>query len=417
MRIRIKPTDKLPLELSPSERKLLLENVLVPLDLIKRIRLTLIKDGKAEFHFTLDELEELAGYIAAEAIHATSKKMENKLNKIYLRIFEIMDHYTDQEEEPIDGLGVFHRQLSGDNFPPKDLKYEIQPDLAQFAEVSIPELGDLSMVQVQLLLQSGWSGSNGAMQCNQNLSLPQLKGAILFNNTRALLAVILKADGVKLTQKGNLSRSFVRDLLDVLEISKDTRDRLFRVCKVINEIDCFEIHIPNILLNLAGLVRKYKGTLKITRKGRELATDANAGQLFNLLFQTFFKKLNLFYLTRYKEIQGYQATIAFPIYMSGQLSSSWVKAETVAHKVLLPDILAGIPKSAFQETLEWLVELTVFEPLVGFGLLEKRELPQNNMVFSTMEIRKSHLYDKFLKFNLDLPAEWNHPPSPKTFLH
>ena len=234
--------------------------------MLKRIRLTLIKDGKAEFHFTLDELEELAGYIAAEAIHATSKNLENKLNKIYLRIFEIMDHYTDQEEEPIDGLGDLSCELSGDNFPPKDLKYEIQPDLAQFAEVSIPELGDLSLVQVQLLLQSDWSGSNTVIQFNQNLSLPQLKGATLFNNTRALLAVILKADGVKLTQKGNLSRSFVRDLLDVLEISKDTRDRLFRVCKVINEIDCFEIHIPNILLNLAGLVRKYKGNLKTTQR-------------------------------------------------------------------------------------------------------------------------------------------------------
>ena len=77
-------------------------------------------------------------------------------------------------------------------------------------------------------------------------------------------------------------------MLDVLEISKDTIDRLSRFCKVINESDCFEVHIPNILLHLAGLVRKYKGTLKITQKGRELATDAKAGQLFNLLFQTFF---------------------------------------------------------------------------------------------------------------------------------
>lgn len=104
MRITIKPTDKVPLELNPSERKVLLDNVFDPPNLLKRIKLSPITNGKLEFRFTLDELEELAGYIAAEANHTTTKKLQKTLDKIFLRIDKIMDRYTDQEEEPVEGL-------------------------------------------------------------------------------------------------------------------------------------------------------------------------------------------------------------------------------------------------------------------------------------------------------------------------
>lgn len=51
------------------------------------------------YRFTLDDLDELAGYVAAEANHAKVKKLEKELRQLYGRIAEVLDSYTDQPDE------------------------------------------------------------------------------------------------------------------------------------------------------------------------------------------------------------------------------------------------------------------------------------------------------------------------------
>jgi plasmid stabilization system protein ParE len=44
----------------------------------------------------LDDLDELAGYVAAEANHAKVKKLEKELRRLYSRIAEVLESYTDE---------------------------------------------------------------------------------------------------------------------------------------------------------------------------------------------------------------------------------------------------------------------------------------------------------------------------------
>lgn len=78
-RIYIRPTDKVGLELSEVERKLLLD---LSLDdhLDRPIRRT--PPGQT-IPFTLDDLDELGGYVAADANPTENKKRQKQLDRIF----------------------------------------------------------------------------------------------------------------------------------------------------------------------------------------------------------------------------------------------------------------------------------------------------------------------------------------------
>ena len=50
------------------------------------------------YRFTLDDLDELAGYVAAEANHAKDTKLEKQLHRLYARIAAVLESYTDETD-------------------------------------------------------------------------------------------------------------------------------------------------------------------------------------------------------------------------------------------------------------------------------------------------------------------------------
>jgi hypothetical protein len=46
-------------------------------------------------HFTLDELEDLLGCIAAEANHTPNRQYETELDSLYERLQEVLEGYDD----------------------------------------------------------------------------------------------------------------------------------------------------------------------------------------------------------------------------------------------------------------------------------------------------------------------------------
>ena len=47
--------------------------------------------------YTLEELDELAGYIASEANHTEDRKLRRQWEEIYLKIEAILEAFTDEE--------------------------------------------------------------------------------------------------------------------------------------------------------------------------------------------------------------------------------------------------------------------------------------------------------------------------------
>ena len=95
-RIRIQPDEKVPLELNERERELILEHTFADEQLTNRLRVVPRKGERPVFRFTLDDLDELGGFVAAEANHTKDKRMRKELDRLFDRIQTTLDSYNDE---------------------------------------------------------------------------------------------------------------------------------------------------------------------------------------------------------------------------------------------------------------------------------------------------------------------------------
>ncbi len=80
--------DTVKLKLRPDERNLLL-GIILPEELPEKLRV--IPAGQRYVSFTLDELDELVGCVAAEANHTEDRARQRHLDIIADRIEELLD--------------------------------------------------------------------------------------------------------------------------------------------------------------------------------------------------------------------------------------------------------------------------------------------------------------------------------------
>lgn len=96
--MRKKPSEKsekFGLRLTVAERKLVLEDpIRIHEGLAVPIRAT---PTGSPVLLTLDDLEDLGGYVAAQADHTTDKKLQNKLAAIYAKIQDVLEAHRDEE--------------------------------------------------------------------------------------------------------------------------------------------------------------------------------------------------------------------------------------------------------------------------------------------------------------------------------
>ena len=78
-----------------AERDLIVEHTFAGPDLTDRLQLAPVKGTTVAVKYTLDDLDELLGYIAAEANHTENVKLEKQLDKIWGRLQKKMESYDD----------------------------------------------------------------------------------------------------------------------------------------------------------------------------------------------------------------------------------------------------------------------------------------------------------------------------------
>jgi hypothetical protein len=72
------------------ERDLILNCMVLENHIIKMFKIAVIKNNQISIHLTIDELEDLLGYIAAEANHSDDRKLVNRLEKLYDKLDELV---------------------------------------------------------------------------------------------------------------------------------------------------------------------------------------------------------------------------------------------------------------------------------------------------------------------------------------
>ena len=96
MKKQINEEEKVPLRLSKKQIGLIFEHTFAEDDLLDALRLAEIIGGKRRVRFTLHDLEDLNGHVAAAANHCTDRKLQCELDVIYDAIQEIERRYEFQ---------------------------------------------------------------------------------------------------------------------------------------------------------------------------------------------------------------------------------------------------------------------------------------------------------------------------------
>ncbi len=92
MRKKIRRGQKVEISFSPRERALVLEHTFTGPELTTVLRRAQLEAGKHVVRYSLDEL---LGFVAAEANHSTDKKFRKELDALYARVRREMESYDD----------------------------------------------------------------------------------------------------------------------------------------------------------------------------------------------------------------------------------------------------------------------------------------------------------------------------------
>lgn len=239
----------------------------------------------------------------------------------------------------------------------------------------------------------------GPTRVSSTLPLEDLPDVLVLRHARIVLEALGDGDGAKLTATGNLSRRFVREMLDRFDWREYEKEDILRFNKVVNETDFTPLHYLRVLMQVAGLIRKRKGYLKPSRRGRDLLAEDAAGKLMHLLFTTNFDAYNTGYLDR-TPIQGWpQEQIGLVLYLLSQATADWSTALSLMQQTTIPtDALHSVPP----DHPEFAFLGRVLRYLQWFGLIRQRPKSRLFELRVEVEYRKIALYDRFLSFEVNV---------------
>ena len=311
---------------------------------------------------------------------------------------------------PSDEMAAFRAAiddlLGGQPFRTRqDAERQIEAEVRSYNLRPQKELGGLSPDQMYRLLNSDW-GRSGPLTVAAPTDPNEFGEPDFLFNARALLSTLRDDGPAKVTQAGNLSREFVALMLARMRWRDGDLEELRQVSKAINESDIRPLEILRYVLVFAGLIHRRKG-FRITSLGQQLLEDGRSGDLFVLLFLTFFKQLDLRAVSAFGGHEGLQQTLAFVFWKVRTEAKSWVTPKHLADAAWMETAKDLPPPTStpelFFDGIEWTFRSRVIEPLVKFGLLEARSLPAKERWERPIELRKTPLYDRVLQFEFGRP--------------
>jgi hypothetical protein len=250
------------------------------------------------------------------------------------------------------------------------------------------------------LLQADWESTVGPMRFSASLTLSDLADAAFLHNTRVLMAGLAAEQGTPATATGNLTRAFVGRLFDHITLSAPSRESIRAVCKVVNELDLWPLHLARVVAECAGLLARRNKRFQLTKAGRELLPDEQAGALYRRLFLAYFRSFNLQYDFHLRDVPFIQRSFAAILWRLDTVARDWTPVRGLARYILLRSVfeqLHAAMKSPYDKE-EWILAGYVLDPLFDLGLIERTPRSEWPSVTENDRIRTSALWRKFITF-------------------
>jgi hypothetical protein len=83
--------EQIEIKFTEQERELIIDHTFAGSDLTNNLKISEIKGKHLIAKYTIYDLDELIGFIAAEANHTEDKKLEKKLDKLFERLSRILE--------------------------------------------------------------------------------------------------------------------------------------------------------------------------------------------------------------------------------------------------------------------------------------------------------------------------------------
>ena len=238
---------------------------------------------------------------------------------------------------------------------------------------------------------------SGPCTVTEDVPLAALAATSVVPNAR-LLMTELADGGARLTARGNLNRKLVETLVERFRWQGYDAAEAWAVSKTINEHDFTPAMYLHAVLKLAGLARRNKGFLGLTRKGRAFLAEDAAGQLQATLFRTTFTRYNLAYLDRLAMPDVFAPQISLILYLIGQFCADWWPADALMRSVTIPVKELTEPEYPGHPRFAFIAR--VLRYLLWFGLMEEGRPAANDDWRSPRLYRKTPLFDRTLSFAL-----------------
>jgi hypothetical protein len=96
---------------------------------------------------------------------------------------------------------------------------------------------------------------------------------------------------------------------------------------------------------------------------------------------------------------SFQDTLPYSLFLLSKIGAGWKRTNDLASELLLPPIKAEMQNRGFE--VDWFLSNRLFRPLQAFGLLEQRDLPDQQKQPGVELVRKTTLFDSFVSFHLE----------------
>ncbi|OQX63371.1 MAG: hypothetical protein B5M56_03445 [Desulfococcus sp. 4484_241] len=87
---------KIEIKFTPQERDLIVDHPFADLELTKALKIAQVRGKYLIARYSIDELDDLLGFIAAVANHTEDKQLEKKFDRLYEKLDRILTKETDR---------------------------------------------------------------------------------------------------------------------------------------------------------------------------------------------------------------------------------------------------------------------------------------------------------------------------------
>jgi hypothetical protein len=187
-------------------------------------------------------------------------------------------------------------------------------------------------------------------------------------------------------------------MFDRLKLPSRSRESIRHCCKVLNEHDLWALHLARVVSECARLVARRKKRFHLTKTGRALLPDDQAGALYRALFLAYFRRFDLRYF-QLRDVPGIQATVAAILWRLDAVARDWIPVRGLVRRILLPQVLDEMHEAMTypHDTEEWILGCYLLDPLLDFGLIETKKHGEWPGVTEKDAIRVTVLWEKFIR--------------------